>query len=103
MAPPLRMTKLPPEGHLSLLPSLRTCDSAGQAFFFLMIRRPPRSTLFPYTTLFRSGPRPSREGIRATSMSNPGSLGEAGPRSSLDGGPHDETRSCGHQDPRISV
>src|SRR5256885_8423324 len=26
-------------------------------FFFLMIRRPPRSTLFPYTTLFRS---PSR-------------------------------------------
>src|SRR3712207_6851695 len=27
----------------------------GEAlFFFLMIRRPPRSTLFPYTTLFRS-------------------------------------------------
>src|SRR3712207_8062598 len=26
-------------------------------FFFLMIRRPPRSTLFPYTTLFRSGAR----------------------------------------------
>src|SRR5262244_1398768 len=26
-----------------------------EAFFFLMIRRPPRSTLFPYTTLFRSG------------------------------------------------
>src|SRR3712207_7039723 len=26
----------------------------SQAFFFLMIRRPPRSTLFPYTTLFRS-------------------------------------------------
>src|SRR5438034_4854836 len=26
-------------------------------FFFLMIRRPPRSTLFPYTTLFRSGRR----------------------------------------------
>src|SRR2546430_4381293 len=26
-------------------------------FFFLMIRRPPRSTLFPYTTLFRSLPR----------------------------------------------
>src|SRR2546427_3703448 len=25
-------------------------------FFFLMIRRPPRSTLFPYTTLFRSKP-----------------------------------------------
>src|ERR1035441_10719743 len=30
-------------------PSLTLCF-----FFFLMIRRPPRSTLFPYTTLFRS-------------------------------------------------
>src|SRR6266496_5850951 len=29
-------------------------------FFFLMIRRPPRSTLFPYTTLFRSQPHPRR-------------------------------------------
>src|SRR5256885_16599286 len=29
-------------------------------FFFLMIRRPPRSTLFPYTTLFRS------QGLRST-------------------------------------
>src|SRR5260370_33093561 len=29
-------------------------------FFFLMIRRPPRSTLFPYTTLFRSLARPTR-------------------------------------------
>src|SRR5690242_21072297 len=27
-------------------------------FFFLMIRRPPRSTLFPYTTLFRSAAAP---------------------------------------------
>src|SRR5471030_3487967 len=27
---------------------------AASIFFFLMIRRPPRSTLFPYTTLFRS-------------------------------------------------
>src|SRR3712207_9581508 len=27
---------------------------AAELFFFLMIRRPPRSTLFPYTTLFRS-------------------------------------------------
>src|SRR3712207_8995385 len=31
------------------------------SFFFLMIRRPPRSTLFPYTTLFRS-PRTRRAG-----------------------------------------
>src|SRR5438445_10659308 len=28
-------------------------------FFFLMLRRPPRSTLFPYTTLFRSDSVPS--------------------------------------------
>src|SRR3712207_8653818 len=31
-------------------------------FFFLMIRRPPRSTLFPYTTLFRSGGSPDELG-----------------------------------------
>src|SRR2546429_3232667 len=30
------------------------CDDKFSLFFFLMIRRPPRSTLFPYTTLFRS-------------------------------------------------
>src|SRR2546422_4910945 len=30
------------------------CAPFGVLFFFLMIRRPPRSTLFPYTTLFRS-------------------------------------------------
>src|SRR2546430_12007321 len=33
-------------------------------FFFLMIRRPPRSTLFPYTTLFRSIRRSSRAANR---------------------------------------
>src|SRR5256885_10499128 len=49
-------------------------------FFFLMIRRPPRSTLFPYTTLFRShrrdrravqraGPRPDAEEDRDLSRS----------------------------------
>src|SRR5436305_14644277 len=38
-------------------------------FFFLMFRRPPRSTLFPYTTLFRStvppGAAPVESGIRS--------------------------------------
>src|SRR2546429_8296933 len=34
-------------------------EIALRSFFFLMIRRPPRSTLFPYTTLFRS-----RRGVR---------------------------------------
>src|SRR5712664_4376266 len=42
-------------------------------FFFLMIRRPPRSTLFPYTTLFRSAPpaprSPSNCVTQATSAS----------------------------------
>src|SRR2546426_8358867 len=33
---------------------LVVCSLSFSFFFFLMIRRPPRSTLFPYTTLFRS-------------------------------------------------
>src|SRR3712207_7160119 len=33
---------------------VRQISPARHFFFFLMIRRPPRSTLFPYTTLFRS-------------------------------------------------
>src|SRR5207247_10479560 len=33
-------------------------NSTCSSFFFLLLRRPPRSTLFPYTTLFRSMPRP---------------------------------------------
>src|SRR3712207_8851096 len=62
------------------------------SFFFLMIRRPPRSTLFPYTTLFRSPlalpppgrptlpprpprvrqPRPARPGVRRDRRDRPG-------------------------------
>src|SRR5204863_9441606 len=38
--------------HLVPIP---TVPSPIFSFFFLMIRRPPSSTLFPYTTLFRSG------------------------------------------------
>src|SRR2546427_11514691 len=34
--------------------SRKSSRDFGVFFFFLMIRRPPRSTLFPYTTLFRS-------------------------------------------------
>src|SRR5208283_5180567 len=41
---------------LQLIPLCRVVLSF---FFFLMIRRPPRSTLFPYTTLFRSPTRTS--------------------------------------------
>src|SRR5215208_7889988 len=44
-------------------------------FFFLMIRRPPRSTLFPYTTLFRSrlrgrGGRPAQGARRRHRLEN---------------------------------
>src|SRR5690349_23192940 len=39
------------------------------AFFFLIIRRPPRSTLFPYTTLFRSAClREVRQGRRLAAL-----------------------------------
>src|SRR5690349_23177102 len=49
------------------------CTTFVVLFFFLMIRRPPRSTLFPYTTLFRSS-NPTRSPARrcsATSSSSP--------------------------------
>src|SRR2546430_16895302 len=36
------------------LREVRSRESSRARHFFLMIRRPPRSTLFPYTTLFRS-------------------------------------------------
>src|SRR3712207_8418843 len=62
-------------------------------FFFLMIRRPPRSTLFPYTTLFRShscrvpgrfsasSPKfcsQALEGHRAPASPRPAALGQYG-------------------------
>src|SRR5690348_18223797 len=45
-------------------------------FFFLLIRRPPRSTLFPYTTLFRSPPRL----VRPSGRGHPLLRGERSPR-----------------------
>src|SRR3972149_5286419 len=47
--------------------------------FFLMIRRPPRSTLFPYTTLFRSGTLPT-----SSRRPQPAPLAEASSRPSGD-------------------
>src|SRR5947207_9625533 len=43
-------------------------------FFFLLIRRPPRSTLFPYTTLFRSlgGDRADDRGLPPRARTAPG-------------------------------
>src|SRR5437667_2793705 len=49
-------------------------------FFFLMIRRPPRSTLFPYTTLFRSALLDGREDVRGLDPSST-IVGGAGRRS----------------------
>src|SRR5262249_61445530 len=42
---------------LLLLLSVSLSPLRGSLLFFLLKPRPPRSTLFPYTTLFRSGPR----------------------------------------------
>src|SRR5436190_18170400 len=56
------------------------CRSLSLAsFFFLMIRRPPRSTLFPYTTLFRSRWRAAF--ATATSCGSTTSAAPASPRS----------------------
>src|SRR5437016_7359698 len=50
------------------------------AFFFLMLRRPPRSTLFPYTTLFRSRllTRRSRRCLIGPSPGRPTVVGRPG-------------------------
>src|ERR1043166_9758029 len=46
---------------LGTLQMVRCLSCFVAFFFFLMIRRPPRSTLFPYTTLFRSSGQPDCE------------------------------------------
>src|SRR5256885_13224113 len=48
--------------------------SPGIRFFFLMIRRPPRSTLFPYTTLFRSAGDDAQTACRQRFRDNLGVL-----------------------------
>src|SRR3712207_8894401 len=51
-------------------------------FFLLMIRRPPRSTLFPYTTLFRSGGPLGGALVRSGTAAAPGrtAVGAARPQ-----------------------
>src|SRR5690606_41278786 len=53
--------------------SYRTADRRTPFFprFFLLLRRPPGSTLFPYTTLFRSSATGSPTGTRSTSRGAP--------------------------------
>src|SRR5262249_60572030 len=64
--------------------SLLVLVPSAPAFFFLMLRRPPRSTLFPYTTLFRSPPDPvtDAEGVsrgrgRGARVDRPGPHGRS--------------------------
>src|SRR5215208_7833894 len=54
---------------------VRSLSLLSVLFFFLMIRRPPRSTLFPYTTLFRS-----RGHLQLAAVPQPHLRGEARPR-----------------------
>src|SRR3712207_9024871 len=65
--------------------------------FFLMIRRPPRSTLFPYTTLFRS--RPASRQRRASSPSAvPGAVGVPDRAGGADQRPEALRRATGGRD-----
>src|SRR3712207_9560134 len=51
-------------------------NSLYPTFFFLMIRRPPRSTLFPYTTLFQSDRRTWALGLAAVGTTGIVMVGE---------------------------
>src|SRR3712207_7754113 len=66
-------------------------------FFFLMIRRPPRSTLFPYTTLFRSiVPPKNRSRPRAPGAGAGRTLDDPVPGSArVRGGPVEAVRAQG--------
>src|SRR3712207_8530206 len=62
--------------------------SQHTAFFFLMIRRPPRSTLFPYTTLFRSrNPVQLHAFLEAAPEGPCSGAGDLGPRDGDEPGP----------------
>ena len=52
-------------------------QGGGGGFVFVMVRRPPRSTLFPYTTLFRSGLKVVAEPVYRHLMSVEDALDEA--------------------------
>src|SRR5438093_13397316 len=89
----------------------QSCDILIYLFFFLMIRRPPRSTLFPYTTLFRS-PEMARAPARAVprahgvgalgALARPPAVARRGDRGRRDCAPHlpgdaDPARPAGHE------
>src|SRR5207253_5212975 len=74
-------------------------DAENSIFFYLMIRHPPRSTLFPYTTLFRSRGRGSgaraHRAPRSVHRQRPGRRVERGVTDS----PHDHGGRGGPRDP----
>src|SRR5439155_25190700 len=70
------------------------------ALFFLLARRPPRSTLFPYTTLFRS-PDDGRSGRRSTLC--PAAGGEAPVHWSRRARPHADPDRGHERDGRIRL
>src|SRR5204863_1887391 len=75
---------------------LSSCDD-HVAVFFLMSRRPPRSTLFPYTTLFRSTTRTSAGARSMPSSPRTAPAWTSGRRSSS------STRSISARNPRRSA
>src|SRR6478672_4140906 len=68
--------------HLVDAPAQVVDRRALPILFFLMIRRPPRSTLFPYTTLFRSPVYGSSEGLSVLCVEEHALGGQAGARKS---------------------
>src|SRR3989337_904501 len=64
------------------LPGARRWGPRLRCFFFLMIRRPPRSTLFPYTTLFRSRTRRRRRPPARREAGSPSRAGRSPDRKS---------------------
>src|SRR6478672_13355025 len=69
------MKTLPSTPNFTRRSSKHLCVSS---LFFLMIRRPPRSTLFPYTTLFRSRRRPGPGRLLALTRRHAGEAGRGG-------------------------
>src|SRR2546426_5818879 len=69
------------------------CCTPTPLFFFLMIRRPPRSTLFPYTTLFRSVTRTCATGSDCCETARPWRLPATSWAASSRGGRSEEHTS----------
>src|SRR3712207_8836445 len=74
-------------------------------FFFLMIRRPPRSTLFPYTTLFRSladGDGPGLCGRAGAGLDPEGDRDDPARDPALDGGHRPRDRPGDRKSTRLN-